>query len=235
METTRYGLGSRRNVNGSGVTGKITKQQNKCNKNKGTKPLFLRPLLVKLSIANCMNWTQKGCYVLLIALEACSDSFWTRDYLNKLRAVMGDQIIYIFAFVTRTYTLTQSLRYTYPAERTYLLILQVVARWSARWTWSDELSYSVMFYNALSVAEGTRNNRSKVNSSESLFDQKQDTNSSDKHIELTHFDYDLTFRMYSTYIFKSNRSNLKQLFDWVIVSDTRWSSKAYKGTLRCQL
>ena len=34
---------------------------------------------------------------------------------------------------------------------------------------------------------------------------KQDTNSSDKHIELAHFDYDLTFRMYSTYIFKSNR------------------------------
>ena len=31
------------------------------------------------------------------------------------------------------------------------------------------------------------------------------TNSSDKHIELAHFDYDLTFRMYSTYIFKSNR------------------------------
>ena len=38
-----------------------------------------------------------------------------------------------------------------------------------------------------------------------------DTNGSDKHIELAHFDYDWTFRMYSTYIFKSNR-NLKQLF-----------------------
>ena len=33
----------------------------------------------------------------------------------------------------------------------------------------------------------------------------RDTNSSDKHIELAHFDYDLTFRMYSTHIFKSNR------------------------------
>ena len=41
---------------------------------------------------------------------------------------------------------------------------------------------------------------------------KKDTNSSDKHIELVHFDYDLTFRMHSTYIFKSNRWNLKQLF-----------------------
>ena len=29
---------------------------------------------------------------------------------------------------------------------------------------------------------------------------------------LVHFDYDLTFRMYSIYIFKSNRWNLKQLF-----------------------
>ena len=35
--------------------------------------------------------------------------------------------------------------------------------------------------------------------------KKKDTNSSDKHIELVHFDYDLTFRMCSTYIFKSNR------------------------------
>ena len=41
------------------------------------------------------------------------------------------------------------------------------------------------------------------------------TNSSDKHIELTHFDYDLTFRMYSTYLFKSNRWNLKQLFIYI--------------------
>ena len=28
------------------------------------------------------------------------------------------------------------------------------------------------------------------------------TNNNDKHIELAHFDYDLTFRIYSTYIFK---------------------------------
>ena len=40
-----------------------------------------------------------------------------------------------------------------------------------------------------------------------LISTKKDTNSSDKHIELVHFDYDLTFRMYSTYIFKSNREN----------------------------
>ena len=33
---------------------------------------------------------------------------------------------------------------------------------------------------------------------------KNKTNSSNKHIELVHFDNDLTFRMYSTYIFKSN-------------------------------
>ena len=31
---------------------------------------------------------------------------------------------------------------------------------------------------------------------------RKNTNSSDKYVELVHFDYDLTFRMYSTYIFK---------------------------------
>ena len=39
---------------------------------------------------------------------------------------MGDQIIYILAFLTRTYTLTQSPRYTHPAEQIYFLILQHV-------------------------------------------------------------------------------------------------------------
>ena len=43
------------------------------------------------------------------------------------------------------------------------------------------------------------------------FIENKDTNSSDKHVELAHFDYDLTFHMYmySTYIFKSNQWNLK--------------------------
>ena len=35
-------------------------------------------------------------------------------------------------------------------------------------------------------------------------DEKYNTNSSDKRVEIAHYDYDLIFRMYSIYIFKSN-------------------------------
>ena len=34
--------------------------------------------------------------------------------------------------------------------------------------------------------------------------EKYNVNSSDKHVELANFDYDLMFRIYSTYNFKSN-------------------------------
>ena len=47
-------------------------------------------------------------------------------------------------------------------------------------------------------------------------------------MDLAHFDLDLTFRMYSTYIFKSNRWNLKQPF---IYNKGEWSGTQIKQIL----